>query len=286
MTMKRRWQIALVVAAAFPNVGVAQPPSLGAPAVPSDMLDQQPAEAARVLLGRLAPGFVTMVADPDNGANHLRFVAFASAPEVTGIAGLCQAQVLRVALSRPGRPSEPWRVASVDLSTVYKVLGRVEAPTPRSTHDRAAQARTCAAAGPVLGALTDRERQPRYFSLNGTLETWVPVLALQDAISAARSRRFGPIECTRRDLTDCRDPRAEFAALELRNLAHLEWSALDADEDFPVHFVVRATFVADLGGPMGGRTVVLRYDGVPIPGVSPTFGYGRTQLSRGTVPWW
>lgn len=243
-----------------------------------ELLALPPAEAADALLGNIASRFATMTVEK-NGDVPVA-AAFATAPQATGLPGLCEATVLRINLVREENRGEPPEIRSYSVSQVYKVVSEVDGPLgPLSPNDRQ-QARLCAAAGPVVVS-SEEARAPRFFHYRGYGEPWVAVAALQGAIRDARARRYGPIACTRREPGDCRDANAEFAALDLRNLASIE--VVQPDPEQP-DFIAYARFIVEPGRNSSfGWRVSLEFNGELIP-VQRTqrvsFVYGRTRLYR------
>lgn len=236
-------------------------------------------EAARALLGDIASRFVTMTIER-NGDVPVE-VAFATAPQGTGLPGLCEATVLRVTLVREEDRAAPPAIRGYSVSEVYKVVGEVDGPLGPLEPDERQQARLCAAAGPVLPDPSQGSHAPRFFHYGGHGERWAGVVALQDIIRRARQRRSGPIECTRRELADCHDPQADLASLDLRDLASMEVVRTDPIQpDFRVH----AGFVAGPGLATGfGWQVSLDFNGEYIPvrrSTRATFNYGRIRLYR------
>jgi hypothetical protein len=261
---------------ALPAASAAQPTAQSR----AEILALPPGEAANVLLRGLAPRFVTMVSYPENDSSFLRILYFATAPESSGIAGLCQAKVLHVVLERSSSAAAPPIVRSFGLDDVYKVVGEVRGP---GHFDEEAQARLCAASGPVVAQHPYEARGARFFHYSaGGLSDWLAVAALQGAIRTAREGRYGPIECARRALNDCRDPQAELAALDLRNLSSLQ--VVQPDPEQP-NYHLRASFVVEPDESFpSGRRLWIMVNGEPLPGARvrrDTFNYGRTQLSRG-----
>ncbi|HKR25521.1 MAG TPA: hypothetical protein VJS15_09700, partial [Allosphingosinicella sp.] len=139
----------------------------------------------------------------------------------------------------------------------------------------------CAAAGPVLPAPGEGERAARFFSYRGHGERWLGVTALQGAIRMARQGRYGRIECTRRQPSDCENPQADLAALDLGNLMSVD--VIKPDPDQP-NFRVHASFIAGPGQTSShGWQVSLEFNGEPIPVIRRrrvSFLYGRTRLYR------
>lgn len=268
----------MLLALAAPGAPATEPP----PQSRAEVLALPPQQAADALLRTIAPRFVTMTGleEADNG-NFLTPLHFATAPEGTGIAGLCRAKVLNVVLERSQDAAAPPIVWSFGFTDVYKVVSEVDAPLGPIDPGEREQERRCAAAGPVLASPPDSPHAPRFFTYRGYGEPWLGVAALQGAIRSAREGRYGAIECTRRELTDCRDPRVELAALDVRNLSHVD--VLQPDPDQP-NFIVRGSFVAE--GDRGfhfGWQVSLEVNGEPLPirrSSIFTFNNGRTRLFR------
>lgn len=237
------------------------------------------AEAAGALLGDIAGRFVSMTV-ARNGDVPVE-VAFATAPEGTGLPGLCRATALRVTLVRNEDRGARAVVRGYAIDEVYKVVGEVDGPLGPLEPNEGEQARTCAAAGPVLAEPSEGERAPRFFSHRGNAAYWLGVAALQGAIRQARERRFGAIECTRREPGDCDEPQADLASLDLRDLADIE---VLRTEPHSVDYLVRASFVAEPGRHSSfGWRVSLEFNGEPLPVRRmrrATFVYGRTQLYR------
>lgn len=277
--MKLLLPAALVALSAIPPI--AAEPLRGTRA---EILALSPAEVSDTLLGNISPRFVTMAADEEDGHTYLRFVRLATAPEGTGLAGLCQAKALQVALAISEGPAAPPTVWSFTTYDVYKVVGQVDGPLGPLEPGEEEQARLCADAGPVVVSFSSGGRGARFFQYRGYGEPWLGVTALQGLIRGAREGDYNQIECTRRELNDCRDPRAELGALNLRDLKDIE--VVQPDPDQP-NFRVRASFVVDPGLQIGlGRSVSFEFNGEPLP-VTRTrplsfrsFHYGRTQLSR------
>jgi len=248
----------------------------------AEVLALPPQQAADALLRNIAPRFVTMTGQEgaDNG-DFLTPLHFATAPEGTGIAGLCRAKVLNVTLEHSQDAAAPPLVWSFGFTDVYKAVGDVDAPLGPIDPGEREQARRCAAAGPVLASPPDSPHAPRFFAYRGYGEPWLGVTALQGAIRAAREGRYGAIECSRRELTDCRDPRAEFAALDVRDLSYVE--VVQPDRDQP-NFIVHASFVAEGDRDFHfGWQVLLEVNGEPLPirrSSIFTFNNGRTRLFR------
>lgn len=250
----------------------------------AEMLAQTPAEVAETLLGNIADRFVTIAADPEDGRTYLRSVSLATMPEGTGFPGLCRATALRIALAAANGHGAPPTVWSFSTADVYKVIGEVDGPLgPRQPTERS-QARPCAAAGPVVTSSSSGLRGARFFQYRGHGEPWLGVVALQGLIQGARAGDYDRIECARRELTDCRDPRAELGALDLRNLASIEVVRLDPIQ---VNFRVTAVFVVEPGVSGGlGREVAFDFNGEPLPVERRSrlsfrsFRYGATKLDR------
>jgi hypothetical protein len=256
----------------------AQAPALGERSR-DQVLALPTAEAARTLLGDIASHFVTMTVER-NGDVPVE-VAFATAPQGTGLPGLCEATVLRVTLVREEDRAAPPAIRGYSVNEVYKVVSEVDGPLGPLGPDEREQARLCAVAGPVLPDPSQGRRAPRFFHHRGHGERWAGVVALQDIIRRARQRRYGPIECTRRELDDCRDPQADLASLDVRDLASIE--VVQPDRDQP-NFRVLASFVAEPNLATGyGWQVSLDFNGEYIPvrrSGRATFNYGRTRLYR------
>ena len=247
----------------------------------AEILALPPAEAADALLGNIAARFVTMAADEEDDHTYLRFVRLATAPEGTGLAGLCRAKVLQIALARSEDLAAPPTVWSFETYDVYKVVGEVDGPLGPLDPGEEEQARLCADAGPVVVPFMSGGRGARFFHYRGYGEPWIGVAALQGLIREARRGDHGRIECTRRELNDCRDPQAELGALDLRDLRNIE--VIQPDPEQP-NFRVRASFVVEPGLQTGlGREVRFDFNGEPLP-VRRTrpvsFSYSRARLSR------
>lgn len=247
----------------------------------AEILASPPAEVADALLGNIAPRFVTMAADEEDNHSYLRSVHLATAPEGTGLAGLCRAKVLQVALAGSEGLAAPPTVWSFATYDVYKVVGEVDGPSGPPGLTEEEQARVCADAGPVVVSSSSGARGARFFHYRGYGEPWVGVAALQGLIREAREGDYGRIECTRRELGDCRNPQAELGTLDLRDLRGIE--VVQPDPDQP-NFRVWASFVVEPGVQSGlGREVSFDFNGEPLldtrtgPG---SFRYGRTRLSR------
>lgn len=277
--MKARLAAALIGVVAIP-AGAAEPLRQSR----AELLTQTPAEVARTLLGNIADRFVTMAADEEDHHSYLRFVSLATAPEGTGIEGLCQAKVLQIALADSNGHGAPSTVWSFNTADVYKVVGEVDGPLGPHGPNEQEQARLCANAGPVAVPYRSGARGARFFRYRGYGEPWLGVVALQGLIRGARDGHYDRIECTRRGLGDCRNPRVELGALDLRNLKDIE--VVQPDPDQP-NFRVRASFVVEPGPEIGlGREVTFTFNGEPLP-VQRTsrlsfrsFSYGTTQLDR------
>ena len=250
----------------------------------AELLARPPAEVARVLLGNVADRFVTMAADPEDHYTYLRFVSLATAPEGTGIEGLCQAKVLTIALADSNGHAAPPTIWSFHTSDVYKAIGEVDGPLgPRNPNERE-QAQLCSNAGPVAAAYRSSPDGPRFFHYRGYGEPWLGVVALQGLIRGARDGEYDRIDCTPRQQNDCRDARAELGALDVRNLRDID--VVQPDPEQP-NFRVRALFVAEPGSGLGlGREVRFDFNGEPLPvqRSSPlsfrSFTYARARLSR------
>lgn len=247
----------------------------------AEILALPPAEVADALLGNIAPRFDTMAADEEDNHTYLRLVSLATAPEGTGLAGLCRAKVLQVALARGRDFNDPPTVWSFNTHDVYKVVGEVDGPLGPLDPTEGEQARLCADAGPVVVAYSRGGQGARFFHYSGYGEPWIGVAALQGLIREAREGDYRRIECTPRELNDCRDPRAELGALDLRDLRSID--VVQPDPEQP-NFRVRASFVVEPGVQIGlGREVSFDFNGEPLPvrRTSPvSFSYGRTRLSR------
>lgn len=277
--MKARLAAALIAATAVPAGGTEPLRQSRA-----ELLAQTPTEVARALLGNIADRFVTMAADPESNHNALRFVSLATAPAGTGLEGLCQAKVLQVALDNSSGRRAPPTVWSFSLSNVYKVIGQVDGPLGPHDPTERQQARLCTEAGPVVVPYADGGRGARFFRYSGYGEPWLGVVALQGLIQGARDGDYNRIECAPRELNDCRDPRAELGALDLRNLTRIE--VVQPDRDQP-NFRVRAAFVVEPGLRVGlGREVVFDFNGEPLPVERRSrlsfgsFTYGTAKLDR------
>jgi hypothetical protein len=255
----------------------AQAPAAAAPSR-DEVLALPTVEAARALLGDIASRFETMTIER-NGPVPVE-VAFATAPQGTGLPGLCEATVLRVTLVREEDAAAPPAIRGYWVNEVYKVVSEVDGPLGPLRPSERAQAWLCAAAGPVLPAPAGGAQAPRFFTYRGYGEYWLGVAALQGAIREARQGRYPPIECTRRQPADCQNPLAELGALDLRDLADIE--VLQPDPDQP-NFLVRASFVAENSALGFGWRVSLEFNGYPLPVIrsrTATFTYGRTHLYR------
>lgn len=269
-------QFPIIFPLALSAVASAQTPQ---PRTRDEVLALPTVEAARALLGDVAARFVTMTVER-NGDVPVE-VAFATAPRGTGLPGLCEATVLRFSLVREEDRTEPPAFRGYGVSEVLKVVGEVDGPLgPLAPRERE-QARLCAAAGPVLPAPGEGERAPRFFSYRGHGERWLGVTALQGAIRMARQGRYGQIECTRRYPSDCENPQADLAALDLSNLMSVD--VIKPDPDQP-NFRVHASFLAEPGQTLShGWQVSLEFNGELIPVIRRrrvTFSYGRTRLYR------
>jgi hypothetical protein len=139
--MKRALPIAMLVLV-IPSARAAEPVRQSR----AEVLTLPPGEAAEALLRIVAPRFVTAAGDPEDERNFLRILSFATAPESTGLRGLCRAQKLHVVLERSRDASAPPIVRSFGLTDVYKVVGAMEGPDGRP--ESRDGARRCAAAGP------------------------------------------------------------------------------------------------------------------------------------------
>lgn len=277
--MKARLAATLIAVVAYP-AGAAEPLRQSR----AELLDQTPEVVARTLLGNIADRFVTMAADPEDHHSYQRSVSLATNPEGTGIEGLCQAKVLQIWLADSNGHGAPSTIAGFNTSDVYKVIGEVDGPLGPHHPNEREQARLCAAAGPVVVPYRDGGRGARFFHYSGYDEPWLGVVALQGLIRGARDGDYDRIECARRDLNDCRDPRRELGALDLRDL-----SSIDVVQPDPMqpNFRVRALFVVEPGRQMGlGREVSFDFNGEPLPVQRSSrlsfrsFNYGTTKLDR------
>jgi len=236
-------------------------------------------EAARALLGNVASRFVTMTVEK-NGEVPVE-VAFATAPAGTGLPGLCEATVLRFSLVREEDRRAPAEFRGYSVGEVYKVISEVDGPLGPLGPNEREQARRCAEASPVLPAPGEGERAARFFGYRGYGAPWLGVAALQGAIRTARRGRYGQIECRRRQPSDCQDPQADLAALDLRNLMSVD--VFQPNPDQP-NFRVHASFVVEPGQAFShGWQVSLEFNGEPLPVMRrrrASFVYGRTRLYR------
>jgi hypothetical protein len=249
----------------------------------SELLTRTPAQVAETLLGNISTRFVTIASDPED-RSYLRFVSLATAPESMGITGLCKAKVLTIALADSNGHAAPPTVWSYNFSDVYKVIDAVDGPLGPQDPDTPQQTQRCANAGPVVVPYRGRPDAARFFHYRGYGEPWLGVVALQGLIQGARDREFDRIDCTRRELNDCRDARAELAALDVRNLRDIE--VVQPDPEQP-NFRVRALFVAESRLGIGlGREVRFDFNGEPLPIQRSrplsfrSFTYERARLSR------
>ncbi len=277
--MRPRLAATLIAILAFP-AGAAEPLRQSR----AELLEQTPAEVARTLLGNIADSFVTMAADPEDHVGYQRSVSLATSPKGTGIEGLCQAKVMQIWLADSNGHGAPSTIASFNTSDVYKVISEVDGPLGPHDPTEEDQARSCADAGPVVVPYRNGARGARFFHYRGYGEPWLGVVALQGLIQGAREGHYNRIQCARRGLGDCRNPRAELGALDLRNLKDIE--VVQPDPDQP-NFRVRASFVVEPGLEMGlGREVAFDFNGEPLPvqRTSPlsfrSFSYGAAQLDR------
>jgi hypothetical protein len=277
--MKARLVTALIAFAAIPAVG-AEPLQQ----TRAELLAQTPAQVAETLLGNIATRFVTMAADPEDNHSYLRFVSLATAPDGTGLPGLCQAKVLQVALADANGHGAPSTVWSFHTSDVYKVIGDVDGPLGPLAPNEQEQARLCANIGPVVVPYRNGGQGARFFHYRGYGEPWMGVVALQGLIRGARDGRFSSIRCAPRELGDCRNPQAELGALDIRNLKDIEVAQPDPIQP---NFLVRASFIVEPGLETGlGREVTFEFNGEPLPvqRTSPLsfdfFTYRTAQLDR------
>jgi hypothetical protein len=243
-----------------------------------EVLSQAPAEVARTLLGDIASRFATMTIER-NGDVPVD-VAFATVPQGTGKAGLCEATTMRIQLWREENRAAPAEVRGYSVDTVYKVIGALDgAYGSRLPGGRRETQRCVASAGPVLPSPPDDPHAPRFFATRGNY--MLGIAALQGAIEETRRGRYRPIECDRREPDDCGDARAEFAALDLRNLASLDVNQLDPVQP---NYRLLARFVVEPGRQsVFGWQVSIEFNADPLPGDWPRaadFAYGRTRLFR------
>lgn len=250
----------------------------------AELLEQTPAEVARTLLGNMADRFVTMATDPEDHHSYGRLVRLATRPEGTGLEGLCRAKALEIWLADSRGHGAPSTISSFDTFDVYKVIGQVDGPLGPHDPGEQEQARLCADAGPVVVPYRNGPRGARFFRYRGYSEPWLGVVALQGLIQGARDGHYNQIECARRGVGDCRNPRAELGVLDLRNLKDIE--VVQPDPMQP-NFRVRASFVVEPGAETGlGREVTFTFNGEPLLAQRTSrlsfrsFNYGKTQLGR------
>jgi hypothetical protein len=243
-----------------------------------EVLSQPPTEVARTLLGDIASRFVTMTIER-NGEVPVE-IAFATAPQGTGKSGLCEATVLRIELWREENRAASAQVRGYSVNTVYKVIGALDGAYGTRLPNGRRETQRCVASGePVLPSPPDNPHAPRFFVSVGNY--LLGIAALQGAIEETRRGRYQPIECDRREPDDCRDARAEFAALELRNLASLDVIRLDPVQP---NYRLQARFVVEPGRQSSfGWQVSIEFNADPFPGEWPRaadFAYRRTRLYR------